>query len=168
MSDNWIYIHEENKRTRYVLGEKGTSPLICFGINPSTAVPNDLDRTLNKVKNISKHLKYDGWIMLNLYPLRETKPDKLPKIMKKDIQERNVEEIEKILNEYPNADILCAWGTPIKKRKYLKFCLQDIYNNLTNRELKCIGTTKYGHPRHPLYCKIPNELQTFNIIEYCS
>lgn len=34
----WSYIGDDHYE-RYVLGEKEANPLICFGINPSTAKP---------------------------------------------------------------------------------------------------------------------------------
>jgi hypothetical protein len=53
MKNNWIYTHEEKIKVRYTLGQEGKNPLICIGINPSTAKPNDLDPTLTRVKNIA-------------------------------------------------------------------------------------------------------------------
>ena len=46
----WIHEHTEDNKVRFVLGEvneKTKKPLICFGINPSTAVPKG---TVYKVK----------------------------------------------------------------------------------------------------------------------
>ena len=73
----WIYRFLSEKEDRFVLGEMGLRPLICFGINPSTAVPEKLDRTLSRVKNESMIRKFDGWIMLNIYPQRATDPRKM-------------------------------------------------------------------------------------------
>ena len=167
MTNKWIYIHEEEIQSRYVLGEEGNNPLICIGINPSTAKPNDLDPTLSKIKKYSeKSNKYDGWIMLNIYPLRKTDPNKLPKKINRSIHKKNIMEIKKIIRKYPKSDILCAWGTPIEKRGYLKNCLIDILNEIKNKELKMLALTKMGHPRHPLYCKIPSNIEIFDIKNY--
>ena len=49
---NWIYEHDVNNTARFTLGEYqyiSDKTLICFGINPSTATPNNLDNTLKKV-----------------------------------------------------------------------------------------------------------------------
>ena len=165
--NNWIYKHNEERHLRYVLGEEGNNPLICIGINPSTAKPNDLDRTLSKIKKFSDESnKYDGWIMLNIYPFRETKPDKLPKSKDEDIHKQNIIEINEIIKKYPASDILCAWGTPIKKRNYLKQCLKDIIKIIETQNLKMIALTKEGHPRHPLYCKMPFHINSFDINKY--
>ena len=42
----WIYVNNDDNTSRYVLGTKGDKPVFCFGINPSTAEPNNLDPTL--------------------------------------------------------------------------------------------------------------------------
>ena len=46
--DKWIYIPDFYSDYRYVLGTRGKKPLICIGINPSTAEPYNLDNTLNQ------------------------------------------------------------------------------------------------------------------------
>ena len=73
-SDNWLYEKNRNNTARYILGETGKKPLVCVGINPSTAAPNNLDRTLTNVKRFSELNGYDGWLMLNVYPQRSTDP----------------------------------------------------------------------------------------------
>ena len=45
----WLYVPNVYAEYRYILGTRGERPLICVGINPSTAAPNDLDNTLKSV-----------------------------------------------------------------------------------------------------------------------
>ena len=59
MTTEWIYINNEDNSIRYVLGTKGQKTLFCFGINPSTAEPNDLDPALKKVERIAKYNGYN-------------------------------------------------------------------------------------------------------------
>ena len=73
MSDNWLYKKNRDNSARYILGEAGRKPLVCVGINPSTAEPNNLDRTLTNVRRFSELNGYDGWLMLNVYPQRSTR-----------------------------------------------------------------------------------------------
>ena len=49
----WLYIPDHYAEYRYLLGTRGKNPLICIGINPSTAVPGDLDNTLKSVQRIA-------------------------------------------------------------------------------------------------------------------
>ena len=50
---SWEYKNNSNNTARFVLGEysdKTDRTLICVGINPSVATPNNLDPTLKKLK----------------------------------------------------------------------------------------------------------------------
>ena len=67
-----IYETNENNSARYLLGTESENPLICISVNPSTAEPGNLDRTLKLVEKFSKAMGYDCLIMLNLYPQRAT------------------------------------------------------------------------------------------------
>ena len=48
---------------RYILGTRGENPLICIGINPSTAQPGDLILTVGagNVYKIGEHLLADDY-----------------------------------------------------------------------------------------------------------
>jgi hypothetical protein len=169
---NWIFDHSHNDTVRYTLGKpaigKGKKNLVCFGINPSTARPDDLDNTLKSVERIAKRSGYDGWIMLNVYPQRATDPNDLHTEFDKKIHKNNIEHIARVLTEY-NATILAAWGTLINKRPYLKECLQDIHgvSKQSKRKWVRIGAiSKDGHPHHPLYLSNAEMPTSFNINAY--
>ena len=42
----WLYVPPFYSEYRFILGTRGKNPLICIGINPSTAEPDNLDNTL--------------------------------------------------------------------------------------------------------------------------
>ena len=63
----WIYEHSEDKKCRYLLGEKGKKMLVCCGVNPSNASPEKLDQTMKRVVSIANGKGYDGYVMINLY-----------------------------------------------------------------------------------------------------
>ena len=71
----WIYVPDFYTEYRYVLGTRGINPLICIGINPSTAAPDDLDNTLKSVQRIAEANGFDSFIMFNVYAQRATDPD---------------------------------------------------------------------------------------------
>ena len=93
--------------------------MICIGVNPSTAEPDCLDRTLESVQRISLKNGYDSWIMINIYPQRSTNPNKMHTTFDIDIHNDNVSYIKELFQKFPNADIWAAWGTLIEKREYL-------------------------------------------------
>ncbi|QEN06267.1 DUF1643 domain-containing protein [Thiospirochaeta perfilievii] len=163
---NWIYNNTLNNKSRYILGERGKNPLVCIGVNPSTATPYKLDNTLRVVKSRALSLGYDSWIMINLYPQRATDPNKLHKNIDLKIHRENLKAISELLmgNSY---DIWVAWGTLIEKRKYLKRCLFDLSKILEDNKIYSIGKiSKKGHPHHPLYLRNNLPIEKFNILNY--
>jgi len=166
----WIYENDQKDDIRYVLGTKGNKPLLCFGINPSTAKPDDLDNTLKSVERLALSNGFDSWIMMNIYPQRATDPNDMHKIFNAEIHSKNLEFIEQILS-IKNITIWAAWGTLIEKRNYLNDCLLDIYD--ISKKYNCnwinIGNkSKKGHPHHPLYLRSTERIMKFNIVEYIS
>ena len=57
----WLYVPDHYADYRYILGTRGENPLICIGINPSTAQPGDLDNTLKSVERIALGNGYDSF-----------------------------------------------------------------------------------------------------------
>lgn len=168
MKEKWIYSKTNDNKARFILGEKGDKTLICIGINPSTAKPDELDNTLKTVKRFSFDLGYDSWLMLNVYPQRYTNPNKLDKEINRGYHFENLKQIKSLLNS-GNFDIWAAWGTIIKKRKYLLSCLNDIVSITMKYSINwyTIGKkSKDGHPHHPLYLNKKLKLDSFNINEY--
>ena len=166
---DWIYHHDE-PLTRYSLGQEGNNPLICFGINPSTAKPNDLDPTVASVARFAREQGYDGWLMFNLYPQRATNPDNMHRRFQKKIHDKNVEVIARLVNDLPSgADIWCAWGTLIEKRPYLLRCLKDIFEEIKDSESRYYtrgNISKAGHPHHPLYLRKDSPMEAFDVGRY--
>ena len=167
-ADKWIYETDYNNQVRYLLGTKGQKPLLCVGINPSTAEPEKLDNTLRSVQRLTLNNGYDSWIMINIYPQRATNPDDLHLEIDLEIHKKNLNEINSILNEY-QADIWAAWGTIIEKRNYLRRCLFDIYNLTLDRKCRWVTLgkeSKLGHPHHPLYLNSREKVKNFDIVKY--
>ncbi|MDO4315895.1 MAG: DUF1643 domain-containing protein, partial [Oscillospiraceae bacterium] len=71
----WLYVPNTYSEYRYILGTRGERPLICVGINPSTAAPDALDPTLQSAQRIALANGYDSFLMFNVYAQRATRPD---------------------------------------------------------------------------------------------
>ena len=63
----WLYVPNTYSEYRYILGTRGQKPLICVGINPSTAAPDALDPTLQSAQRIALNNGYDSFLMFNVY-----------------------------------------------------------------------------------------------------
>jgi hypothetical protein len=164
----WVYHNDRDNSVRYTLGIKGNNPLICFGINPSTACPGNVDNTIRSVERHAFGKGFDSWIMLNLYPLRMTNPDLLPQVIDQDIHRNNIGHIGQLFSSR-KIKIWAAWGTLITKRDYLRNCLKDILE--VSARFDCewysIGRkSKQGHPHHPLYLRSDETMDLFDVNEY--
>jgi len=166
--NKWIYKCNLKDEIRYVLGIKGKKTLLCFGVNPSTAKPEELDNTLKSVDRLTINNEYDSWIMMNLYPQRATDPNNIHEKIDNEIHRINLYHIKDILSK-TNADIWAAWGTLIEKRPFFIDCLKDIYKLTQDYNCKwlTIGKeSKFGHPHHPLYLNSKEHVKQFDIDDY--
>lgn len=153
-----LYLGDDTER--FILGESGANPIICFGINPSTANDIKYDPTILKIRKIASENNCDSWVMLNLYPQRATNPNDMHIKAADDLTVKNYEVIRSVFNIYPNALTLASWGNAIEKRKYLKDCLKEILAIAPDRKWVCRGKlTVKGNPRHQLYVPDNTKLQ---------
>ena len=86
----WLYAPNFYSEYRYILGTRGKNPLICIGINPSTAQPGDLDNTLKSVERIAHGNGFDSFIMFNVYAQRATDPDAMEKTCNMALHRENL------------------------------------------------------------------------------
>ena len=162
-----IYDNAHKNNYRYALGDKGKNTLFVFGVNPSTATDKFLDPTIRNVKIFSDILKFDSFVMLNLYPLRATNPKELPVKHDEKQHQKNLYYIKKYM--VINPTIWCAWGNLIESRDYLKACLYDIKKSLSRYKpewIKYGNLTKLGHPQHPVRKRHTNLFNEFDIAQY--
>ena len=121
----WIYAPNFYSEYRYILGTRGKNPLICIGINPSTAEPDHLDNTLKSVERIALGNGFDSFIMFNVYAQRATDPDSMEKTYNPLLHRENLKAFRYVLSISPRPAVWAAWGTIIEKRDYLPECLKD-------------------------------------------
>ena len=167
--NKWLYAPNFYSEYRYILGTRGKNPLICIGINPSTAEPDNLDNTLKSVERIAHGNGFDSFIMFNVYAQRATSPDDMEKTCNLQLHQENLEAFRYVLSISEKPAVWAAWGAIIEKRKYLPDCVRDMLE--VGRSLGaswyCAGAiTKKGHPHHPLYLRKDEKLKPFDISAY--
>ena len=167
--EKWIYAPNFYSEYRYILGTRGRNPLICIGINPSTAKPDALDNTLKSVERIALGNGFDSFIMFNVYAQRATSPDDMEKACNRMLHEENLKAFRYVLSLSENPSVWAAWGAIIEKRKYLPDCVRDML--LAGEEVGakwyCAGAiTKKGHPHHPLYLRKDEKIKPFDVKVY--
>lgn len=169
--NEWLYVPNFYSEYRYILGTRGVKPLICVGINPSTAAPNDLDNTLKSVQRVAEHNGYDSFIMFNVYAQRATKPDDMEQLCNTQLHAENMKAFRYTLSLSQNTApaIWAAWGTIIEKRDYLPNCVRDMIDIGQSFHANWFSAgkkSKKGHPHHPLYLRKDSVLEPFDVDSY--
>ncbi len=167
--ERWIYAPNFYSEYRYILGTRGKNPLICIGINPSTAQPGALDNTLKSVERIALGNGFDSFIMFNVYAQRATDPNSMEKVCNPALHRENMEAFRYVLSISDRPAVWAAWGAVIEKRDYLSDCLRDMLaiGNQYGASWFCAGAvTKKGHPHHPLYLRRDEKLKPFDAEKY--
>jgi len=157
-------------KKRFLLGKSGEKELLAIGLNPSTANESSLDPTSRNIQTIANNNGFDGWWLVNLYPLRTSNPKKLPKIADKELMMKNQKFIEKLIinPKYNICKVLCYWGNNIENHLYLEEQARIIKNKI-DKQLYSIGKTMNGNPYHPAPMTVNRYLGGINkvkLIEY--
>ena len=167
--EKWLYAPNFYSEYRYILGTRGKNPLICIGINPSTAEPDNLDNTLKSVERIAHGNGFDSFIMFNVYAQRATDPDAMERTCNPQLHKENLEAFRYVLSISERPAVWAAWGAIIEKRDYLADCVRDMVQAGQEYGAKwyCAGAiTKKGHPHHPLYLRKDEKLKSFDVEAY--
>ncbi len=168
--EKWLYIPNRYDEYRYILGTRGKKPVICIGINPSTAAPDHLDPTLKSAQRISTANGYDSFLMFNVYAQRATRPDDMEKSRNEWLHAENMKAFRYLLSiagERPA--VWAAWGSIIEKRGYLTDCVREMLE--IGQEMNAVWyhagpLSVKGHPHHPLYLKSDTPLEVFDTVAY--
>ncbi|WP_232676708.1 DUF1643 domain-containing protein [Nocardioides sp. R-C-SC26] len=140
LSDDGLY--------RYVLHRwwSGGPVLTFIMLNPSTADAEVDDPTIRRCIGFSRDLGYDGIRVVNLYSLRATNPAELWKAADPTGGEVNDIYLIEQLRVASHQPVIAAWGANARPDRV------DWLKSLPGAEhLQCLGVTKAGAPRHPLY-----------------
>ena len=165
----WIYAPNFYSEYRYILGTRGENPLICVGINPSTAKPDALDNTLKSVQRIADGNGFDSFLMFNVYAQRATRPDDMEKQMNPHLHAQNMEAFRYLLSIGEKPTVWAAWGAIIEKRNYLPECVAEMLRISREYDARwvCAGpVSKKGHPHHPLYLRKDEKIKPFDTEAY--
>lgn len=147
-----IYQNDCQDKWRYTLGKAGANPLLVIGLNPSTATQEKADTTVAKAEKVAINNRYDGFIMLNLYPIRATDYRKLPVKVNATAFENNLAAIEAAVKAQKEPVIWAGWGTSIEYHPYFSDARDQLFTRLEKYSAKWLhfgSLTVAGHPRHP-------------------
>ena len=140
----------ENSRIRYVLGMPGNRNLLVVGLNPNTADSFMLDPTSRNVQRLALSNGFDGWYLVNLYPLRCPSPHQLPDKADHVLVRQNFSQLNRLIRKKDLQDVVLSWGNGIALRPYLQNAAEAIRELIKEHRLKsyCYRLNKSGHPSH--------------------
>ena len=168
----WLYVPNTYADYRYLLGTRGERPLICVGVNPSTAAPDHLDNTLKSVERIALGNGYDSFLMFNVYAQRATRPKDMERVCNPALHRENLRAFAYALSLSPQSAVWAAWGAIITLRDYLPGCVRDLaeVSARYGAQWYTAGarSKRGGHPHHPLYLRKDSRLEHFDVDAYCA
>ena len=128
------------------LNPTGVSAVFCM-LNPSTADATEDDPTIRRCRGFSERWDCNGIVVVNLYALRSTDPKGLWR-HPDPIGPENRFWLDRIAREF--GDVVCAWGANARP-EHVEEAVALF--RIARARLWCLGTTRSGAPRHPLYVR---------------
>lgn len=164
-----IYSNAQDDLWRFTLGKSGSRNLIVIGLNPSTATKEKSDTTIAKVEAAAKQAGFDGFVMLNLYPVRSTDFNELPREVNAEAFAENLAKIEAVLAAESEPVVWAAWGENILEREFFVAASKELFARLEKYGTlwQQFGSlTQSGHPRHPSRLHYAWKFSPFDTIDY--
>jgi hypothetical protein len=119
-------------------------------LNPSTADAEIDDPTIRRCVAFTKAWRYDAIRVVNLFALRATDPAELGQV-----EDPVGPENDAVLDSLGEVDVVAAWGAHAMAATRV-VDLQA--RGGLPAGMRCLGMTKSGAPRHPLYVRSDIEL----------
>ena len=151
-------VFDESERYRYSLWRAWSTyhPRIAFVLlNPSTADEERNDPTIRRCIGFARAWNFGSMEVVNLFAYRATNARELLKIDDPVGEENNyylIQAVERC------SSVVVGWGT---WGTLLARDLQVLSLIAGRKDVHCLGITKNGQPRHPLYLKGNTSLVPF-------
>lgn len=128
------------------------SKVVFIMLNPSKADASIDDPTLRRCINFAKSWDYGSLIVVNLFAYRSSSPLELRQV-EAPVGKQNDRYLKKAIK---SADrVVVAWGNNGKLMRRDRLVLELL--SKLKVQPHCLGITKVGYPRHPLYVMCSEE-----------
>ncbi len=146
LSDDRVYRYE---LARPLTARPGKTCVFVM-LNPSTADENDDDPTVRRCKHFAVQLGAAQLRVVNLYAYRATDPRRLWKVTD-PVGPDNDEWLRAAALDAHNTNgyVIAAWG--VHARRDRVHAATTVLSSTGT--IHCLGTTRSGAPRHPLYLR---------------
>ena len=145
-------------RYRYVLTRTwdASLPVLVFCmLNPSTADACEDDPTIRRCMGFARREGCGGIAVVNLFAWRATNPDKLPIL---DTDKAGPDNAAYVAAAVKGRRVVVAYGGHFSAHPFVVMPFLDLLR-ANAASIHCLGTTKHGAPRHPLYVRGDTPLQ---------
>lgn len=140
-------------------GEPTAPYALWIGMNPSTADRHVNDPTVGREVTYTKDtLGLTRYVKCNILDIRLTDSKKLKSLGAATRSDLNLPTIVDLAGGAARI-IMCYGGLHPSLQGYAKETVEALRHR--GHDLWCMGTTKHGHPRHPLYVKTSTPLRLF-------
>jgi hypothetical protein len=149
ISPDGVYRYRLTRRIPCVL--RWIKPVMFCMLNPSKATAEVDDPTIRRCIGFAKSWCCTELIVVNLFALRATDPKELLTHPSPVGPENDDHILRAAAETKPGGMIVAAWGT--HGELYGRDAAVRVLLEQAGYEIFCLGTTKGGFPRHPLYVR---------------
>lgn len=128
----------------------GSGTCLFVMLNPSTADAEQDDPTIRRCIGFAQSWGYQRLVVGNLFAYRATDPRDLL-AASEPIGPYCDHWLLHLLDESSLA--VAAWGAHAMARDRARQVRRTVFDRMPYKRRACLGTTKDGHPRHPLYVR---------------
>lgn len=144
--------------------DAGAFLLPIIMLNPSTADAELDDPTIRRCMSFAKRDRFGGIRVMNLFAYRATSPEDM-KAATDPIGPECSTHLERMLasaadNHVP---VLAAWGANGDFMGRAEMVMLSAKGR--GVRMACLGTTKQGHPRHPLYVRGDQPFESYLLLQ---
>src|ERR1035437_7961250 len=164
----WICKESKQKVARYIIGKEGSNPLVLFTLFPEDHSLAKWGETIKKVVKLSEALDNDGWLIINIYPIKINTISDINYGENMQLVYRNRDEIKELFIKYNVTTVWAAWGNEVHKNTFLWYELMNLLKRFPNN-LNWITVGKLSTDGHPVFSdKYLNisQMKSFHIKEY--
>lgn len=143
---------------RWWSGIYGANDYACFiMLNPSVADERQDDPTVHRAAMFAKRWGFAGLIVTNIFAYRATDPQKLYGLQVDLVGPDNDDAILRVAKGAKL--VVCAWGCHGALRGRAAEVIDTLKANAV--PMHCLGVTKAGFPKHPLYMRADKPIERF-------
>lgn len=141
LSRAWKYPAEDQPYVLFIL------------LNPSTADHLQNDPTVRRCIGFAKEWGYNRVVIGNLYAYRSTDPKQLNTHLN-PVGPKNIHHLKTVILKANK--VVLGWGSNAELPNSENYIIQEVLQLI--QKPYCLGVTKSGQPRHPLYLKYKTKL----------